>query len=74
MRRSEREGEIVLALSCDLAEVRGLFCKSGNAHGTLPPWAASRAGWPHMATPAGRACGPRGRFDFLFPRKLVMVF
>ena len=51
----------MLALSCDLGEVQGLFCKSANTHDTSPPWAAP------MGHYARAACvGRVGPVQFLF--------
>ena len=67
----------MLVLSCDLGEVRGLFCKSAKARRNPLPQVASPAGRPRVGRASGllralrrvgRACGPHGRLVFLFSR------
>ena len=76
------EEGIVLVLSCNSREVRGLFCKIANARG-IPRRGMSRAaGRPCMGHTAGsrvlahglRRVGRAGEFVFLFNKELEIVF
>ena len=59
----------MLVLSCNLREVRGLFCKSISARGISPSWAISTWAGVAWATRVGRA----GEFVFLFLKELEIV-
>ena len=64
-----REGEIVLVLSYNSGEVRGLFCKNVSAREVSSSWAISV--WARVRA-ASR--GPRGRIRLSFHKELEIVF
>ena len=81
--RSSEGGEIVLVLSYNSGEVRGLFCKIASARGLSPARAVSVWADFAWATPLAAVCshmralhrvGRVGGFIFLFHKQLEIVF
>ena len=61
----------MLALSCDLEEVRGLFCIKRQHTSASHVGRGSRP--LRVLYRASRLCGPRGRFTLNFCGELVIV-